>query len=175
MSNHTRDSYVRTDMWREGSWLDLWSVVHFLSGICVAFGLAFFHFGANATVVIALLLLIAYEMFEVIAKIDETVTNRIMDVVVGMISFTPVFLFVIPHLTRNQFYEFFIPILALDIFLSVIGWRESQKASELQKKVRSELEKERERMRLRTERRREKRRLNRDGATTPSDLNKRQY
>lgn len=157
--------FVRTDIWKEGKWLDLWSVVHFLSGICVAFTLALFHFGLNATIVIALLLLIAYEMFEVIARIEETVTNRIMDVVVGMISFIPFFAFVIPKLSRIEFYAFFIPIFALDVGMSVVGWRESQKASQLEAKVRVEVAKERDRMRERLLRRRERRQVHKDKRT----------
>ena len=31
---HLHDGvFVRSDIWREGQWLDLWSVVHLLSGI----------------------------------------------------------------------------------------------------------------------------------------------
>jgi hypothetical protein len=174
MQSTIGDTYVRTDIWREGTWIDLWSVVHFISGISVAFALAFFHFGTNATIVIAFLLLTAYEMFEVIARIEETVTNRIMDVAIGMTSFTPVFLLIIPQLSRNEFYALFAPILALDGVLSVVGWRESQKASQLQKKVRSELDKERDRMRVRLIKRAERRQIKRNRAANARDLSKTQ-
>src|SRR3989344_1261963 len=84
---------IRTDIWREGDYLDLWSVPHFLSGIAVAFSLYFFGFATNAAFIIAFLVLVAYEMFEVIAQIEETRWNRILDIVVGMASFAPTFLF----------------------------------------------------------------------------------
>src|SRR3990167_4615278 len=90
---------VRTDIWREGKYLDLWSVPHFLSGMAVAFGLFFLDFATNAAFIIAILLLVAYEMFEVIAKIEETRWNRVLDVVVGMASFTPTFLLA-PHFNQ---------------------------------------------------------------------------
>src|SRR5882762_720109 len=86
----------RTDIWREGKWLDLWSAVHFLSGISVGLGFYYLHFGALASVALAFVCLTAYEMWEMIVKIEETPTNRIMDVVVGMISFLPAYFFLGP-------------------------------------------------------------------------------
>ena len=86
--NH-KGELVRTDAWREGKYLDLWSVPHFLSGMVVALSLYVFGFEVRSAFVIAFLLLVGYEMFEVIAKIDETRWNRTLDVVVGMASVVP--------------------------------------------------------------------------------------
>ena len=138
--------FVRTDIWREGNYVDTWSIVHFLSGISLAFGMWYLHFPTNAAFVIAVLLLTAYEMFEVIAKIEETVTNRISDVVFGMLSFVPVTLWILPHLSLIHYFEFGIPLFALNMLLSIVGWKESQKAYELEKKVRAEIAKEREKL-----------------------------
>jgi hypothetical protein len=133
---------VRTDIWREGKYLDLWSVPHFLSGMCVAFGLFFLDFATNAAFIIALLLLIAYEMFEVIAKIEETRWNRILDIVVGMASFTPTFL-LLPGVPRTWAIGAFVVVAALDSVLSFFGWLASQKASQLEASLREEFERER--------------------------------
>lgn len=135
---------IRTDAWREGKYLDLWSVPHFLSGMVVALPLYFFEFDIRSASIIAFLIFVAYEMFEVIAKIDETRWNRILDVVVGMVSFTPTFLLAV-LLTRDQIIVMFVVIAAVDIVLSVFGWRASQKAAVLEETLRSEIEKERER------------------------------
>jgi signal transduction histidine kinase len=135
---------VRTDIWREGDYLDLWSVPHFLSGMSVAFALFFLDYTANAAFVIAFLVLVAYEMFEVIAKIEETRWNRVLDVVVGMASFTPTFL-LLPGIPRTLAITAFIVIVILDSILSFFGWKASQKAAELEKSLRTEFEKERER------------------------------
>lgn len=139
---------VRTDIWREGKYLDLWSVPHFLSGIAVAFALFFLGFAANAAFVIAFLLLVAYEMFEVIAKIEETRWNRVLDVVVGMASFTPTFL-LLPNFPRSSAVGIFIVVVAADSILSFFGWRASAKAAALEKSLRAEFERERERFALR--------------------------
>lgn len=156
----SRGKFVRTDIWREGEYLDLWSVPHFLSGMAVALILFLFGFATNAAFIIAFLLLVAYEMFEAIVKIEETHWNRILDVVVGMVSFTPTFLLA-PQFPRMQVIMACTVVLALDGILSFFGWRASQKASVLESAVRAEFEKEKERFVLRrarfTERIRERR------------------
>ena len=66
----------RTDMWAEGKWLDLWSVVHFLTGISIGFGLYILHFRGFPTFAFTLMLLIAYEMWEALVHIEETPKSR---------------------------------------------------------------------------------------------------
>jgi hypothetical protein len=140
------NKYDRTDVWREGKWLDLWSVVHFLSGTSVGLGFYFLHFGALASVVLALVCLTAYEMWEVIVQIEEKPTNRFMDVVVGMASFVPAFFLVAPRLSFAQLVEAFALVLAVNILLSIIGWRVSHKAIELQKRMRMRYDAERQKL-----------------------------
>lgn len=145
----TRDgTFVRTDIWREGKYLDLWSVPHFLSGMGVAFVLYFFDFATNAAFIIAFLLLVAYEMFEVIVKIEETRWNRTLDVVVGMVSFTPTFLLA-PQFGDTQVFIVAVMVLALDAVLSFFGWRASQKAAVLEATLRAEFAKEKARFNVR--------------------------
>jgi hypothetical protein len=145
----TRDGrFIRTDVWREGEYLDLWSVPHFLSGMIVGFALHFLGFALNAAFTIAFLLLVAYEMFEVIAQIEETRWNRVLDVVVGMTSFAPTFLLT-PHVREPYVIIVFVTVAALDAVLSFFGWQASQKASVLEGKLRAELIRERERFTVR--------------------------
>lgn len=134
----TRDGrFERTDIWREGKWLDLWSVVHLLSGISVGFCLYFLHFGALASVVLTLLLLVSYEMWETIVRIEETPANRFMDVVVGMVSFLPAFFLVAPLLSSAMLILAFGLVLTANIVMSVFGWLASQKAAALEKSMRA--------------------------------------
>lgn len=129
-----RGPFVRTDIWREGKWLDLWSVVHFLSGVSVAFGLALF-FDFLAASVIAFLMLVAYEMWEAMVQIHETPQNRIMDVVVGMTSFFLAHAVGLPAAGTTTFYAAFAVVLVINIGLAAIGWYASQKAAELEKRM----------------------------------------
>lgn len=137
MQHLPRRSFERTDAWREGTWLDLWSVVHFLSGMLLGLGFAFLALPPIPAFIIALLALIMYEMWEALAKINETPQNRTMDVVVGMLSFTPSFLYLAPRLTRSELVLVFVGALFVNGTLSTLGWRASRKAAELQSKVRA--------------------------------------
>ena len=138
--------FKRTDIWREGKWLDLWSVVHLLSGISVGLGFYFLHFGTFAPVVLALLSLICYEMWEMHMQIDEAPTNRLMDVVVGMAGFVPAFFLLAPMLSLWAFLSTFGLVLVVNIVTGVIGWRASQKAAALQKRLRLRYLLERQRL-----------------------------
>jgi hypothetical protein len=145
--------FHRTDIWREGKWLDLWSVVHFLSGVSLGLGISFFKFDTLSSVIIVFLLLVAYEMWEAMVKIEETPQNRTMDVVVGMVSFLPTFFFITPVLTKTDVIISFVLILMWNITLAAIGWYESRKATDLERKLRADIEKRRARFIAARERR----------------------
>ena len=138
--------FERTDIWREGKWLDLWSVVHLLTGVSVGLGLYFVRFGAFASIVLALLSFVSYEMWEAMVHIEETPTNRFMDVVVGMISFLPTFFFLAPVLSIAPFVLVFVLVFAANVVTSVLGWRASQKAAALEARMRVHYARERTRL-----------------------------
>src|SRR5665213_2995806 len=118
----TRDLKLqRTDIWREGKWLDLWSVVHFLSGISLGLGVYFLRLGTISSIIIVLLVLIAYEMWEAIVKIEETPQNRFSDVVVGMTSFLIIFLYIAPMLSLAYLILAFGLIFTLNIVIAALG------------------------------------------------------
>jgi membrane protein implicated in regulation of membrane protease activity len=148
--------FKRTDIWREGKWLDLWSVVHFLSGACFGFGMYIVHFDAVASVFLVLLSLVAYELWEAMVRIVETPQNRVMDVVVGMASFLPTFFFFVPSLSASELLPAFVAVLAINIALSYFGWRASRKAAALQRRLRERYERHRTRLHRRRERQRKR-------------------
>lgn len=139
--------FIRTDIWREGKWLDLWSVVHLLSGITIGLGFSFLHFDPFASVALTLVSLVAYEMWEQIVQIEEAPTNRFMDVVVGMASFLPTLLLLAPLFSRDALVASFAFVLTITIVLSIFGWHASQKAAALKKRVRARLIRERAKFR----------------------------
>lgn len=148
--------FDRTDAWREGKWLDLWSVVHFLSGVSMGLVLYMLHFGAHESLVLAFVLLVSYELWEAMVDIQETPTNRIMDVVVGMVSFYPTFAFLAPILTGAAFGEMFAGVLAVNILLAALGWRASRKAAALERRLRARYERGKARAQARLARLRRK-------------------
>lgn len=122
-------------MWREGAWLDLWSVVHALSGISIGLGLYVLSLGMFASCMIVLLLLVSYEMWEMLVQIVETPANRCMDIVVGMAGFLSAFFIFAPRLSLPAFSISFGLVLAANVVMSVFGWRASQKAAALKKRM----------------------------------------
>ena len=148
MSLVVDEEFERTDIWREGKWLDLWSVVHLFSGVSIGLGIFLFHFGAVASTLLVLVSLIAYEMWEILVQIQEMPTNRLMDVFVGMVSFLPTFFFLAPALIGNLrvFILVFVLVFAANAVLSVFGWHASQKAATLEKRIRARYEAERVRL-----------------------------
>ena len=127
--------FERTDIWHEGKWIDLWSVVHLLSGTSVGLGFYFFHLGIPASVLLALLSFVAYEMWEALVKIEETPTNRFMDVILGMTGFLPAFFIFAPTLQITSLVFLFGFVFTINVVMSIFGWQASQKAAILQKRV----------------------------------------
>ena len=128
----------------------MWSVPHVLSGIAVALGLYVLNFRTISAFIIAFLVFVMYEMFEVIAKIEETRMNRTLDIVVGMASFAPAFLFS-SYFTYYELVLAFAGITIADGVLSFFGWRESQKAAVWEAKMHHEFIEQRAKMKERRE------------------------
>ncbi len=142
----TRDGrFERSDIWREGKWVDLWSVVHLLSGTSFGLALGVLGWGTTASIVIALLSFVLYETWEAMVKIAETPQNRFMDVVTGMASFVPVFFFS-RGLSTNAFILAFGFTLTANIVMATLGWLASRKAEEFEQRLRLRLAERRRRM-----------------------------
>jgi hypothetical protein len=145
MGSLTNDGrFVRTDIWREGKWVDLWCSVHFLSGISIGIAAPVFNFPHVYTVGIVFLLLVAYELWEAMVKIDETVQNRSMDVVVGMASFLPVYFLTLEVPLVERLYWFAL-VFGANAALAAMGWYASHKADALEKRLKQRFAKRRER------------------------------
>lgn len=141
---------VRTDLWREGKWLDLWSVVHVLSGLLLGFFLYLFRVDAMYGLVFVVVLLSVYELFELLVDIYEAPTNRIMDIAVGMLGYILAFFLFSPHLTGKYIVLTFVALLIVTSVMSIIGWHASHKASVLQERVRTKIAQNRKKLQLRT-------------------------
>src|SRR3990167_8979142 len=119
--------FVRTDIWREGKWLDLWSVVHLLSGASAGFSITWLGFGFPASAVIAFLLFVAYELWE------------------AMVSFVPTF-FLVQGLSGSYFILAFGLVPTANVVLATFGWLASRKAEEFEHRLRSEFMAQRKRL-----------------------------
>lgn len=74
-------------IWREGKYLDLWSINHVVSGMFL--GAIFYLLGGNFIMssIAALATMIIWELFEIVKKIHETLINKVVDVIVGYVGF----------------------------------------------------------------------------------------
>ncbi len=75
------------DIWKHGTYVDMWSTVHLLSGFVLA-GLFFlFGFSFPVAIIVSVFLLLFWEVFEAVVKIIEPSINVIVDIIIGFIGF----------------------------------------------------------------------------------------
>ncbi len=74
------------DIWKHGTYVDLWSLVHFLSGCALIGLLSIFGYGIVNSLLYSLLLLIAWEMFEWLIGIIEPSMNVMVDILIGFLG-----------------------------------------------------------------------------------------
>ncbi len=108
------------DIWKHGKYLDLWSVVHFLSGFVL--GGFFYWLGAGflSALIYSTALLILWEVFEFFIKIIEPSANVVVDVLVGLGGF---FLAAFFYFLKAEFNPYFyLAIVGLTLALSLWGF-----------------------------------------------------
>ncbi len=109
-------------IWKNGKYLDLWSVNHVLAGSVIAWPLyklgvpVVYNFG------LAMLLIVGWEIYEIIYNIRETWQNRATDIITGIIGFVFVSNFVVNWPSANQQGTYLI-ILVIWLILEVWGYR----------------------------------------------------
>lgn len=78
---------MKKDLWVNGTYLDLWSVVHTLSGVFGGLVALFFSISFMVGFVAFCALAVLWEGFEYSIKVHETKRNRVTDVVLGAAGF----------------------------------------------------------------------------------------
>ncbi|KKU94257.1 MAG: hypothetical protein UY26_C0002G0039 [Candidatus Jorgensenbacteria bacterium GW2011_GWA1_48_13] len=109
------------DLWAEGKYFDFWSVNHFLSGVMVAAALLLLNVSFWPAFVIAFLIFVAYELFEVALQIGEHMTNRVTDIVVDVAGFfAAAYIFLV--LQKPLSVTFLVIIVLLILVLTILGY-----------------------------------------------------
>lgn len=75
------------DIWKHGKYIDMWSVVHFLSGYCLFLLFYIMDYEFVHAMFFSIFLLILWEFFEWITDIIEPSLNVIADLIVGFSGF----------------------------------------------------------------------------------------
>ncbi len=78
---------TKTGIWKEREFVDLWSLVHFLT--CFAFSGVMLYFKITPYIAggVAVLLFCGWEILELFSKIHEKAANRVSDVLVDYCGF----------------------------------------------------------------------------------------
>lgn len=74
------------DIWKHGRYVDLWSLVHVLSGALLGSGLFGLGYGLMTVIVLSLFLLAAWEVFEWAVRIIEPSPNVLVDMLAGALG-----------------------------------------------------------------------------------------
>jgi len=74
-------------IFRNGKYLDLWSVNHTLAGVVITGPLYYFSIPFVYSLLISLFLIIGWEIYEIAFDIEETWQNRSTDIITGVIGF----------------------------------------------------------------------------------------
>lgn len=75
------------DIWKHGTYVDTWSIVHFLSGFVLAGGFYFYEVPLVTALTISVFLLLLWEVFEWAIKIIEPSINVVVDIIIGFVGF----------------------------------------------------------------------------------------
>lgn len=75
------------DIWKHGTYVDTWSIVHFLSGFVLAGGFYLYGVELVTALTISVFLLLLWEVFEWAVKVIEPSINVVIDIIIGFIGF----------------------------------------------------------------------------------------
>ena len=106
----------------EGRYWDLWMLVHLISGVAGGFSNVFFGLTNPQVYVLAFGMMVLWEAGELALKVRESMSNRIIDVAVGMVGVW-IALRLTPALTVPQKRLAFAVMLALGLLGMGIGVR----------------------------------------------------
>jgi hypothetical protein len=102
-------------IFKNGKYLDLWSVNHTLAGVVIAGPLYYFSIPLVYSLAISLFLIVGWEVYEILFEIHETWQNRSTDIIVGVLGFFFIW-YLYPHITTAQQLE----IYAISFFVFIV-------------------------------------------------------
>ncbi len=108
-------------IFKNGKYLDLWSVNHTLSGVVIAGPLYYFSIPVIYSFWISLILMVSWEIYEIIFKITETWQNRTTDILTGVLGFCSVW-YLYAFVTTHTQILIYVMGLCLFIILEVWGY-----------------------------------------------------
>lgn len=111
---------TRLFSWQDNAFLDLWSIVHILWGGILGFVAIHKKWSFYPSLVIATILIIFWEYIEYVWGINESWTNILSDIVLGITGFITGYK--LPTKMKVDPYIFLIPTFLIVVVLEYIGW-----------------------------------------------------
>lgn len=131
ISLHRKNTPAVSWGWEEGRYWDLWMIVHFWSGVVLAFVIPFINAPIEFLIGLAFLCLIAWELIEYFFDIHEVIENRILDIIFGLAGLLLFSNYLIPLLQRESLFGFgFVLTLVILVTLGVLGWKAYRERAE---------------------------------------------
>lgn len=113
--------------WNEGRIWDHWMVVHFLSGTIVACCLHLLEMHILHGYLVALGLMVSWEIGEMVGGVREKLENWLLDIVVGMAGFVLFERYIVPALGREATWVALFALFVLGVAGAFFGWRAYKK------------------------------------------------
>jgi hypothetical protein len=100
---------------------DVWSLPHFLSGILIGFPGLWYGMNFMSSFWILIILSAIFEVIEIITKVNEPLSNKLLDIILGIVAFLITYYYFI---SLNDSFQKMIFTMSALIYLSVIipGW-----------------------------------------------------
>ena len=122
-------SIDHSKLWAEGKYVDLWTIPHILSGVIMAGSFYWLGFSFWPNIISSIILMIGWEFFELhFLGIHEHLSNKVMDVVTGIIGFFAMYGFIIKY-SINKLTTPLSIIIIIFIFLNFWGYLAYEKRS----------------------------------------------
>ncbi len=112
----------KVGIWKEGKHLDLWHINHFLSGVLLGGLTIMFDLNLWLGFLISLILIIAWEVIEIVSGIKETRFNMYLDIVLAVIAFFLVTILNNNYLSESGFENLFYICLLVFSILELWGF-----------------------------------------------------
>ena len=116
----------KVGIWKEGKYFDLWHINHFLAGLLLGCLVLIFDMNIWFGFIVSLVLMLAWEIYELYADIHETKFNMLFDVIVAVIAFWLMVFLKDKYGLDSELVTIFWQSLIVYIFLELWGFRAYQ-------------------------------------------------
>jgi len=107
----------------EGRLFDMWSLVHVLAGIVIAFSSNLIGLGYIFSYIGTFIGMTIFEIVEESLDVKETIENKVLDVFYGMVGFAFVYEALLPHMDIGEKAIWTAISTVLVTIGSFLGWR----------------------------------------------------